>query len=289
MIIHQLDKIDNYVSFLQENPKELEILFKELLIGVTKKFRDAVEWEKLKEQVLPDLFNELPNGHVLRVWITGCSTGEEAYSFAIVFKEAYEKVKQSKNLTLQIFATDINSDAIEIARSGVFSSNIVANVSSERITKFFTKKEDKYWVNTSIREMLVFASQDVIKDPPFTKLDFILCRNLLIYFESELQKKLMNLFYYCLNAGGLMLLGTSENVNSKDMLFNTIDKKSKIYKRTITPKEIERMNFLNSFSHSIKRTEEDITSIKATYNIQTFADQLLLLLRLAVIILTLIW
>jgi two-component system, chemotaxis family, CheB/CheR fusion protein len=276
MIIHQLDKIDNYVSFLQENPKELEILFKELLIGVTKFFRDAVVWEKLKEQVLPDLFNELPNGHVLRVWITGCSTGEEAYSFAIVFKEAYEKVKQSKNLTLQIFATDINSDAIEIARRGVFSSNIVANVSSERITKFFTKKEDKYWVNTSIREMLVFASQDVIKDPPFTKLDFILCRNLLIYFESELQKKLMNFFYYCLNAGGLMLLGTAENVNSQDMLFNTIDKKSKIYKRTITPKEIERMNFLSSFSHSIKRTQEDITSVKATYNIQTFADQLLL-------------
>ncbi len=276
MIIHQLDKIDNYVNFLQENPKELEILFRELLIGVTKFFRDEEVWEKLKEQVLPDLLNELPNGHVLRVWITGCSTGEEAYSFAIVFKEAYEKVKQSKNLTLQIFATDINSDAIEIARRGVFSSNIVVNVSSERITKFFTKKEDRYWVNTSIREMLVFAPHDVIRDPPFTKLDFLLCRNLLIYFESKLQKKLMNLFSYCLNIGGLMLLGTSENVNSQDMLFTTIDKKLKIYKRSITPKEIERMDLLSSFSHSTKRTQEDITSVKATYNIQTFAEQLLL-------------
>ncbi len=276
MVIHQIDKIANYVCFLQENPKELEVLFRELLIGVTNFFRDVVVWEKLKEQILPDLFNELPNGHVLRVWVTGCSTGEEAYSFAIVFKEAYEKVKQSKNLTLQIFATDINSDAIKIARKGVFSLNIVANVSSERITKFFTKKEDKYWVNTSIRDMLIFAPHDVIKDPPFTKLDFLLCRNLLIYFESKLQKKLMNLFYYCLNTGGLMLLGTSENVNSQDMLFTTIDKKLKIYKRSITPKEIDRMNFLSSFSHSIKRTQEDITSVKATSKIQTFAEQLLL-------------
>jgi two-component system CheB/CheR fusion protein len=276
MVIHQIDKIANYVCFLQENPKELEILFRELLIGVTNFFRDAVLWEKLKEQILPDLFNELPNGHVVRVWIAGCSTGEEAYSFAIVFKEAYEKVKQSKNLTLQIFASDINNDFIKIARKGVFSSNIVANVSSERITKFFTKKEDKYWVNSSIREMLVFAPHDVIKDPPFTKLDFLLCRNLLIYFDSKLQNRLMNLYYYCLNTGGLMILGTSENVNSQDMLFTTIDKKLKIYKRSLTPKEIDKMNFLSSFSYSINRIQEDITSAKATSKIQTFAEQLLL-------------
>lgn len=276
MVIHQIDKIANYVYFLQENPKELEILFRELLIGVTNFFRDAVLWEKLKEQILPDLFNELPNGHVLRVWVTGCSTGEEAYSFAIVFNEAYEKIKQSKNLTLQIFATDINSDAIKIARSGVFSSNIVADVSSERITKFFTKKEDKYWVNSSIREMLVFAPHDVIKDPPFTKLDFLLCRNLLIYFDSKLQKRLINLYYYCLNTGGLLMLGTSENINSQEMLFTTIDKKLKIYKRSITPLEIDRTNFLSSFSYSTERTQEDITSVKATSNIQTFAEQLLL-------------
>jgi two-component system CheB/CheR fusion protein len=276
MVIHQIDKIANYVCFLQENPKELEILFRELLIGVTNFFRDAVLWEKLKEQILPDLFNELPNGHVVRVWIAGCSTGEGAYSFAIVFKEAYEKVKQSKNLTLQIFASDINNDFIKIARKGVFSSNIVANVSSERITKFFTKKEDKYWVNSSIREMLVFAPHDVIKDPPFTKLDFLLCRNLLIYFDSKLQNRLMNLYYYCLNTGGLMILGTSENVNSQDMLFTTIDKKLKIYKRSLTPKEIDKMNFLSSFSYSINRIQEDITSAKATSKIQTFAEQLLL-------------
>jgi two-component system, chemotaxis family, CheB/CheR fusion protein len=276
MNIHQLDKITNYVRFLQENPKELEILFKELLIGVTNFFRDAKVWEKLKERVLPDLFNELPDGHVLRVWITACSTGEEAYSFAIIFKEAYEKVKQTKNLTLQIFATDIDSDAIEIARKGVFGSNITNDVSPERINQFFTKNETNYSVNTSVRELIVFAPHDVIKDPPFTKLDFLLCRNLLIYMESELQKRLMNLFYYSLGAGGIMILGSAENVNLQDLLFTAIDSKIKIYKRTITPIEIEKMDFPSSLSHSNKPKLRDLTPLKVDYNLQTFADQLIL-------------
>ena len=276
MNIHQLDKITNYVRFLQENPKELEILFKELLIGVTNFFRDAKVWEKLKERVLPDLFNELPDGHVIRVWITACSTGEEAYSFAIIFKEAYEKVKQTKNISLQIFATDIDSDAIEIARKGVFGSNITNDVSPERINQFFTKNETNYSVNTSVRELIVFAPHDVIKDPPFTKLDFLLCRNLLIYMESELQKRLMNLFYYSLGAGGIMILGSAENVNLQDLLFTAIDSKIKIYKRTITPIEIEKMDFPSSLSHSNKPKLRDLTPVKVDYNLQTFADQLIL-------------
>jgi two-component system CheB/CheR fusion protein len=276
MAIHQIDKIASYVRFLQENPKELDILFKELLIGVTNFFRDAAVWTMLKEKVLPDLLNDLPNGHVMRVWITGCSTGEEAYSFAIIFKEAYEKVKHSKNLTLQVFASDIDKDAIEIARKGVFSSNIIADVSSERLSQFFTGSDTNYRVNTSIREMIVFAPHDVIKDPPFTKLDFLLCRNLLIYMEPELQKKLMNLFHYSLNAGGLMLLGSAENVNSQESMFSTIDAKLKFYKRSITPIDIERVDFPSSFSHSTKRLKEDIATVKDAINIQTFADQLLL-------------
>lgn len=165
MNVHQIDKIANYVRFSHENPAELDILFKELLIGVTNFFRDAVVWEKLKEKVLPDLFHEVPNGQVLRAWVTGCSTGEEAYSLAIVFKEAYEKVKQEKNLTLQIFATDIDSDAIERGRKRVFSANIAADVSPERLSQFFVKEDDGFRVNTTIREMVVFAPQNVIKDP----------------------------------------------------------------------------------------------------------------------------
>ena len=263
-------------AYLQDNPSELEILFKEILIGVTNFFRDEKMWDKLRDRVLPDLFKELPNGHVLRVWITGCSTGEEAYSFAIVFKEAYEKVKQSKNLSLQIFATDIDTDAIDIARKGVFSANIVSDVSPERLNQFFSKSSISYSINNSIREMVVFAPHDVIKDPPFTKLDFLLCRNVLIYMESELQKKLMNLFYYSLNAGGIMLLGTAESVNQQERLFTSLDNKLKIYKRSLTPMEIEQMDFPSSYSHSTNRAQEETMPVKVPRNIQTFADQLVL-------------
>jgi len=276
MNVHQIDKIANYVRFLQENPKELDILFKELLIGVTNFFRDTLIWEKLKESVLPDLFNILPTGYILRAWITGCSTGEEAYSLAIVFKEAYEKVKNDKNFTLQIFATDIDSDAIEKARKGFFSQNIVADVSPERLNQFFTKEETGFHVNTVIREMIVFAPHNVIKDPPFTKLDLLFCRNLLIYMEPELQKKLMNLFHYSLNSNGIMLLGNAENENSQNNQFTPIDAKLKIYKRSTIAVNTELLDFPSSFSHSKKQTVNETKPVIVTENIQTLADQLLL-------------
>ncbi|MGB8489474.1 MAG: chemotaxis protein CheB [Bacteroidales bacterium] len=276
MNVHQIDRITNYVRYLQENPGELEILFKEILIGVTNFFRDAKMWDKLRDRVLPDLLKELPNGHIFRVWVAGCSTGEEAYSFAIVFKEACEKSKQTKNLSLQIFATDIDTDAIDIARKGVYSANILSDVSTERIIKFFTKNETRYSVNNSIREMVVFAPHDVIKDPPFTKLDLILCRNLLIYMESELQKKLMNLFNHSLNAGGILLLGTAETVNQQERLFTPIDLKLRIYRRSANQVEIEQMDFPSSYSRPAKWSQEAIPSTKAGLSIQTFADQLIL-------------
>ena len=276
MNVHQIDKIANYVRFLQENPKELDILFKELLIGVTNFFRDTLVWEKLKESVLPDLFNILPTGYILRAWITGCSTGEEAYSLAIVFKEAYEKVKNDKNFTLQIFATDIDSDAIEKARKGFFSQNIVADVSPERLNQFFTKEETGFHVNTVIREMIVFAPHNVIKDPPFTKLDLLFCRNLLIYMEPELQKKLMNLFHYSLNNSSIMLLGNAENENSQNNQFTPIDAKLKIYKRSTIAVNTELLDFPSSFSHSKKQTVNETKPVIVTENIQTLADQLLL-------------
>jgi two-component system, chemotaxis family, CheB/CheR fusion protein len=276
MSIHQIVKISNYVTFLQDNPKELDILFKELLIGVTNFFRDADVWEKLKVQVLPDMFEKLPNGYVLRVWVTGCSTGEEAYSFAIIFKEAYEKVKEKKNITLQIFATDIDNDAIEIARKGVFRSSIVNDVSPTRISKFFAINENNYAINNSIRELMIFAVHDVIKDPPFTKLDFLLCRNILIYMESPLQNKLMNLFYYSLNSGGIMVLGSAESVSSKERLFTLIDKKLKLYQRSSAPIAIEMTDFPTSLSHSTKHIQPESVSAKVTNNIQTITDQLLL-------------
>ncbi|MBI9073675.1 MAG: PAS domain S-box protein [Melioribacteraceae bacterium] len=276
MSVHLIEKIANYVRFLQKNPIELDILFKELLIGVTSFFRDALVWEKLKEKVLPDLFNELPNGHVLRAWVTACSTGEEAYSLAIIFKEAVDKIKHEKSFTLQIFATDIDSDAIEKARKGFFSQNIVADVESERISQFFTKEEGGFRVNTAIREMVVFAPQNVIKDPPFTKLDLMLCRNLLIYMEADLQKKLMNLFHYSLNAEGIMILGSAENENSQSNQFTPIDAKLKIYKRSLSPVNTELLDFPSSFAHTKRQVAKEINPVKITENIQTLADQILL-------------
>ena len=276
MNVHQIEKISNYVRFLQENPSELDILFKELLIGVTNFFRDTVVWEKLKKNVLPDLFSKVPNGHVFRAWVTGCSTGEEAYSLAIVFKEAYEKTKQDKNFTLQIFATDIDSDAIERGRKGFFSANIAADVSAERLSHFFVKEGDGFRVNTAIREMVVFAPQNVIKDPPFTKIDLLLCRNLLIYMEPALQNKLMNLFHYALNAGGVLLLGSAENESSQNKLFSVIDAKLKFYKRSAGNSNTELLDFPGSYKNTSEKSGESIKTVKATDNIQHLADQLLL-------------
>ena len=274
--IHQIDKIHNYVRFLQENPKEVEILYKELLIGVTSFFRDSAVWKMFSETVIPDLITQMPDGHVLRAWVPGCSTGEEAYSLAIVFKEAMEKVKMHKNLTLQIFATDLDHDAIEIARKGIFNKNIVADVSPERINRFFSAEGETYRVNTVIREMVVFAPQNVIKDPPFTKLEILSCRNMLIYMEPELQKKLVTLFNYSLNAGGIMLLGTAETIGVFNEGFKVLDSKLKIFQRTATFLSPELIDFPSSFHHANAIRTEKKLSEKKFENIQTLADQILL-------------
>ena len=274
--IHEIVKIQSYVRFLQENPSEVELLFKELLIGVTSFFRDTALWNMLRENVLPALINELPNGYVLRAWVTGCSTGEEAYSLAIVFKEALEKAKKGKNLSLQIFATDLDAAAIEKARRGVFSSNIVADVSPERISRYFIAEADTYRVNAAIREMVVFAPQNLIKDPPFTKLDLLTCRNVLIYMEPALQNKLLKLFNYSLNPGGIMILGTAETLGNQQEGFEEFDARLKIFKRKVTPLSPELSDFPSSFGRStaVQKTTKRIPA--AAENIQTLADQILL-------------
>ena len=274
--IHQIDKIASYVRFLQENPKEVEILFKELLIGVTSFFRDAAVWEILKKDVLPSIFEELPNGYVLRAWVPGCSTGEEAYSLAMVFKEATETIRNYKNLSLQIFATDLDLDAIEIARKGMFHSNITADVSPERLSKFFTFEPEGFRLSTAIREMVVFANQNVIKDPPFTKLDILTCRNMLIYMEAPLQKKVIALFNYSLNPGGIMVLGTAETLGNFGEGFEDIDAKYKIFKRSGTYKSSELLDFPSSFHHKKTATTDIKFQAKPVENIQGLTDQLLL-------------
>ncbi len=274
--IHQIDKIQHYVRFLQENPKEVEILFKELLIGVTSFFRDGDVWMRLQDNFLPDLMDELPDNHVIRAWVVGCSTGEEAFSLAIVFKEAMEKTKKKKKLTLQIFATDLDHEAIEIARKGYFSKNIVADVSPERISRFFILEGENYRVDTTIREMVVFATQNVIKDPPFTRLEILTCRNMLIYMEPELQKKVIRLFNYSLNPGGLMVLGTAEALGNFKAGFDELDTRLKFFKRSFSPILPDLTDFPSSFHHKKTIMSEKLTSFKPVENVQSHADQILL-------------
>lgn len=276
MSIHQIGKIATYVRYLQENPVEVEILFKELLIGVTSFFRDEAVWEHLKENVLPTMFDRLPHGYVLRAWIPGCSTGEEAYSLAIIFKEALEKVNPNKNLSLQVFATDLDSNAVDKARKGIYPANIVTDVTQSRLKRFFVKAEDQYRVNAEIREMVVFAPQNVIKDPPFTKLDLLSCRNLLIYVDSELQKKLLALFHYSLLYHGILVLGSAETDGAQRDLFSPIDSKLRIYQRTGSAKTQELFDFPSSFSLSKPGITENQLQVKVPENIQTLTDQLLL-------------
>lgn len=274
--IHQIDKIQNYVRFMQENPKETEILFKELLIGVTSFFRDPAVWEKLKEQVLPEMMEKLPDGYVMRAWVTGCSTGEEAYSLAIIFKEVLEKIKKSRNISLQLFATDLDIDAIEKARKGIFPPNIITDVSPERLSRFFIVENDGFRINAGIREMVVFAPQNVIKDPPFTKLDILTCRNMLIYMEAELQKKIIRLFNYSLNPGGIMVLGSAETLGTDNEGFEILDAKLKIFKRSQKPTSPGLLDFPSSFSIPNKTQTKALTTPIIEENIQTLANQILL-------------
>ncbi|MFA5329550.1 MAG: chemotaxis protein CheB [Prolixibacteraceae bacterium] len=277
MGVHQINKIASYVGFLKENPKEVEILFKELMIGVTNFFRDPPVWEKLKEMVIPELIAGLSEGSILRAWVAGCSTGEEAYSLAIVFKETLEKVKPHGGILLQIFATDLDNEAIDTARKAVFPANITTDVSPERLSRFFVPQDENYRISTEIREMVVFAQHNIIMHPPFTKLDILTCRNLLIYMDSELQKKILGLFYYSMNPEGIMLLGSSETLGTQSHLFKPVDNKLKIYKRHDEISEVPGLfNFPSSYSRPIPTNMDPKLPLKSTQNIEELADKLLL-------------
>ena len=229
MTVHQITDTTDYVRYLQENPMEVEVLFRELLIGVTNFFRDPEAFDALEEKVIPALFEGRSMDKPLRIWVPGCSTGEEAYSIAMLVQDRMEQLGQ--DLEVQIFATDIDSDAIEKARFGVYLDSVVADVPMERLERFFVKEDEVYSVKQTIRDMLVFSIQNVIKDPPFSKIDLVSCRNLLIYMGELLQKKLLPLFHYSLKEDGYLFLGNSESATGFEDLFGIIDRKWKIFKR----------------------------------------------------------
>ncbi|MBF0230459.1 MAG: PAS domain-containing protein [Desulfamplus sp.] len=241
MAVNQIEKIEEYVKYLQQTPAEIEALFRDLLIGVTSFFRDAEAFKVVEDIVIPKLFDDKPAGSFIRVWSSGCSTGEEAYSIAILLAEKMDSLKQI--FKIQVFATDIDSNAISTARAGIYPASIAADISPERLSRFFnpeTETENNcsdgvspraYRIHKKIRDMLVFSEQDVIKDPPFSKLDLISCRNLMIYMGGELQKRVIPMFHYALNPLGFLFLGTSETTGEFNDLFATLDRKSKIYQR----------------------------------------------------------
>ena len=228
MAILHVGSMEVYAAYLRKNPKEIELLFSELLIRVTNFFRDRDAFEILKEKVLPPLFKDRPPGEPVRIWVPACSTGEEAYSLAILVQEYMSTLKNK--YTVQIFATDIDKDAIDKARTGLYPNGISVDVSPGRRNRFFTKKESGWKINEEIRQMIVFALQDLIKDPPFTKLDMVSCRNALIYFDAKLQEKVLPVFHYALKTGGILFLGSSETIGNHAGMFSHVDRKWRIFR-----------------------------------------------------------
>jgi len=281
MGIHQINTMTEYIGFMKENSQESDLLFKELLIGVTSFFRDPSAWEVLKERVLSSYVALKESGGVLRAWVAGCSTGEEAYSLAVVLKEAFDSsLTKAKNPKIQIFASDLDKDAIEKARTGVYPTNIEAEVSPERLRRFFEKDETGYRVSREIRELIVFAQHDVIMDPPFTKLDILICRNLMIYMESDLQKKLLQLFHYSLRPGGTLFLGTAETAESCSHLFEPLNNKYRIFRQAHSALRSDSLTFPAAFSSALQQNNEYPESAMASppiaTGLQAATDHLLL-------------
>ncbi|MFT5717881.1 MAG: two-component system CheB/CheR fusion protein [Oleiphilaceae bacterium] len=235
MYIHQLNNIDDYLHFLQYNEDEITTLFKELLIGVTSFFRDKEAFDLLASSVLPNMLEGKPDDYTIRIWVSACSSGEEAYSIAICVKEYLNTV--NRKLNIQIFATDIDEKAISIARSALYSENALVNVDDTIRNRYFIKENGRYRIIKAIREILIFANQSMIKDPPFTRLDLLSCRNVLIYFSAELQKKLFPIFHYSLKENGILFLGSSETTGQFNEYFEILNKKWKFYIRKSNQKK----------------------------------------------------
>lgn len=234
MAQHDIEDTEIYARYLKENPTEIQMLFKELLINVTSFFRDAEAFIVLKQEILPELLKDKPEGYIFRAWVTGCSSGEEAYSVAMLLREFMDE--NQREFKIQLYATDLDEDAIATARTGVYPPNIAQDIQPERLRRFFVKDDAGFRVKKEIREMVVFAIQNVIKDPLFTKLDLLCCRNLMIYLEAELQNRLIPAFHYALKPGGILFLSPSESIGNHTALFSVANRKWKFYRaiRTAT-------------------------------------------------------
>ncbi|MDF1758310.1 MAG: chemotaxis protein CheB [Legionellaceae bacterium] len=280
MSVNQIHTLPIYVKYLQNNPDEIDLLFKELLIGVTSFFRDREVWSIFKSSALPTLLDKHPLNKVFRGWVPACSTGEEAYSLAIIFLELMADQEPQKRFTMQIFATDIDEDAIHFARQGIYPESIKNTLSKELLDRYFVKQENGYQVQKIVREMILFATQNIIMDPPFTKIDILSCRNLLIYLGPNLQKKLFPMFHYSLNNGGILFLGNAETTGEFTNLFDPLDKKSHIYFKIyadIPFFNIDLPQKLLPISTSIEKDNlGSLSTASKVFNLKSLADQVML-------------
>jgi len=278
--VHRLESMADYADFLRANVQEIDLLFKEMLIGVTSFFRDPEIWQDLKDKVLPVLIERhAGRAGPMRAWVAGCSTGEEAYSLAIAFVEVVDALPAPRRPELQIFATDLNADAIAAARAGRFAPTLARDVDAQRLARFFSERPDGYQVDKRIRDMVLFAQHDLIMDPPFTRLDIVSCRNVMIYFGTALQQRLIPLFHYSLGAGGALLLGGSETVGRARSLFHPIDPKSRLYWRNDNGGVDARVVFptrRRAAPRSANRETHLAHNDTRPDNLQVLADQLLL-------------
>ena len=236
ILLHKLTRMDEYVRYLQETPNEVDALFRDLLINVTSFFRDEEAFDELKDMVFPAITKGKPTDQAIRIWVPGCSTGEEVYSIAICLFEYLGDL--AANTKIQFFATDLDGHAVDKARSGIYQDTIVNTVSAKRLQRFFNKVEEGYQIAKHVRDVCIFAQQNVFKDPPFSRMDMISCRNLLIYLSPILQQKVMPIFHYALNNNGYLMLGTSETIGRYADLFRIVDKKNKIYQKKSAPLQL---------------------------------------------------
>ncbi|MGI6022753.1 MAG: chemotaxis protein CheB [Methanoculleus sp.] len=275
MAIHQIPGIREYVQFLRTNPPEVEILADEFLIGVTRFFRDPEAWLALREAILREMIPSKPEGNTIRVWCVGCSTGEEAYSLAIVLRECLDILERPDEI--QVFATDIDARAIDIARRATYPVNIAADVSPERLERFFIKENVTYRICKEIRDSVVFAIQNVISDPPFTRLDILSCRNLLIYLSLDLQKQLIPLFQYALNPGGLLFLGTAESISGFEAQLKTIGGTWKIFQRREgAPMQIPQLELSTRFTPQMAAGQWQQEFVRGEEGVAALAQEWLL-------------
>jgi two-component system CheB/CheR fusion protein len=274
MALHKAETTAQYLRFLRENRGELKSLFHDILISVTGFFREAVTFDALKKQVLPNIFHERSAETPVRVWVAGCSTGEEAYSIAI---RLLEYMRESDvEVPVQIFGTDLSEPALERARAGIYPESIASDVSPERLRRFFTRVDGQYQISRPVRDMCIFAQQNLTKDPPFSKLDLITCRNVLIYLGPALQSKVMRLFHYALRPSGYLVLGLSETVGNASDLFAAIDRHAKIYSRKTGVAAVNQLEFGSYGDVRLDGGTKPVPPIRSAMESQRRVDQYIL-------------